>query len=93
MGPSSAEFERLWCSIGSGLTFFGLTRRCAGGASAPNYWLRLSVSPKEMGARNAALETFEWQAPRFYQKHGYEEVARLEGYVKDFYLALMKKAL
>ena len=36
---------------------------------------------------------FEWQAPQFYQKHGYEEVARLEGYVKDFYLALMKKAL
>src|SRR5262245_24684914 len=48
---------------------------------------------REMGARNAALETFEWQAPRFYQKHGYEEVARLEGYVKDFYLAVMKKAL
>ena len=48
---------------------------------------------REMGARNAALETFEWQAPRFYQKHGYEEVARLEGYVKGFYLALMKKAL
>ena len=34
----------------------------------------------------------EWQAPRFYQKHGYEEVARLEGYAKGFYLALMKKA-
>ena len=48
---------------------------------------------REMGARNAALETFEWQAPRFYQKHGYEEVARLEGYAKGFYLALMKKAL
>lgn len=48
---------------------------------------------REMGARNAALETFEWQAPRFYQKHGYEEVARLEGYAKHFYLALMKKAL
>ena len=48
---------------------------------------------REMGARNAALETFEWQAPRFYQKRGYEEVARLEGYAKGFYLALMKKAL
>jgi len=48
---------------------------------------------REMGARNAALETFEWQAPRFYQRHGYEEVARLEGYIEDFYLALMKKAL
>jgi len=48
---------------------------------------------REMGARNAALETFEWQAPRFYQKHGYEEVARVEGYVKNFYLALMQKRL
>jgi ribosomal protein S18 acetylase RimI-like enzyme len=48
---------------------------------------------REMGARNAALETFEWQAPRFYQEHGYEVVARLESYVKDFYLGLMKKAL
>jgi hypothetical protein len=26
-------------------------------------------------------------------KHGYEEVARLEGYAKGFYLAVMKKAL
>ena len=48
---------------------------------------------REMGARNAALETLEWRAPRFYEKHGYEEVARLEGYAKGFYLALMKKAL
>ena len=48
---------------------------------------------REMGAQNAALETFEWQAPRFYQKHGYEEVARVEGYVKNFYLALMQKRL
>jgi GNAT superfamily N-acetyltransferase len=48
---------------------------------------------REMGARNAALETFEWQAPAFYQKHGYEEVVRLERYAKGFYLSLMKKAL
>jgi GNAT superfamily N-acetyltransferase len=48
---------------------------------------------REMGARNAALETFEWQAPRFYEKHGYEEVARIEGYAQGFYLAMMKKAL
>ena len=48
---------------------------------------------REKGARNAALETFEWQAPRVYEKHGYQEVARIEGYAKDFYLALMKKTL
>ena len=47
----------------------------------------------ELGARNAALETFEWQAPRFYAKHGYAEVARIERYMGDFYLALMTKPL
>jgi ribosomal protein S18 acetylase RimI-like enzyme len=55
--------------------------------------MKRSVSRERRGARNAALETFEWQAPSFYQKHGYEEVARLEVYAKGFYLALMKKAL
>ena len=48
---------------------------------------------KVLGAQNAALETFEWQAPAFYAKQGYEEVARIDGYAKDFYLCLMKKAL
>jgi GNAT superfamily N-acetyltransferase len=48
---------------------------------------------REMGARNAVLETFEWQTPRFYEKHGYAEVARIEGYANGFYLAMMKKAL
>jgi len=46
-----------------------------------------------MGARNAALETFEWQAPRFYARHGYEEVARMDKYIADFYLAIMRKPL
>ena len=48
---------------------------------------------RRMGARNAALETFEWQAPRFYEKQGYEEVARIDGYARGFYFALMRKAL
>lgn len=47
----------------------------------------------DLGAKNAALETFEWQAPAFYEKHGYKEVARMEKYVGDFYLAMMRKAL
>lgn len=46
-----------------------------------------------MGASNAALETFEWQAPRFYARHGYEEVARMDKYIGDFYLAILRKAL
>jgi GNAT superfamily N-acetyltransferase len=48
---------------------------------------------KEMGARNAALETFEWQAPRFYEKLGYQEAARMDRYAGDFYLCIMKKKL
>lgn len=46
-----------------------------------------------MGARNAAVETFEWQAPVFYAKQGYEEVARIDDYANGFYLCLMKKSL
>lgn len=48
---------------------------------------------KALGAQNAALETFEWQAPVFYAKQGYGEVARIDGYAKGFYLCLMKKSL
>ena len=51
------------------------------------------AAAKEMGAENAGLETFEWQAPDFYLKQGYEEAARIENYVKGFYLAIMKKKL
>lgn len=46
-----------------------------------------------LGARNAALETFEWQAPAFYQRHGYREAARMEKYMGDYYLAIMRKEL
>jgi GNAT superfamily N-acetyltransferase len=48
---------------------------------------------RELGATRASLETFEWQAPKFYAKHGYEEVARIEKYVGDYYLARMTKRL
>lgn len=46
-----------------------------------------------LGAKNAALETFEWQAPQFYKKHGYEEAARLENYIDGFYLSMLQKQL
>ena len=46
-----------------------------------------------LGAQNAKLETFEWQAPAFYRKHGYEEYARIDGYSQGLYLASMKKSL
>jgi len=46
-----------------------------------------------LGATSAKLDTFEWQAPAFYQKHGYEEYARIDDYAPGFYLASMKKSL
>ncbi|MDM0006603.1 GNAT family N-acetyltransferase [Variovorax sp. J22G73] len=46
-----------------------------------------------LGAKNARLDTFEWQARGFYLKHGYEEYARIDDYAPGFYLAYMKKSL
>lgn len=48
---------------------------------------------RELGATRATLETFEWQAPKFYAKHGYTEASRIEKYVGDYYLARMMKQL
>jgi len=48
---------------------------------------------KALGARNAKLETFEWQARAFYLKQGYAEYARIDDYVQGQYLALMRKPL
>lgn len=48
---------------------------------------------KALGARNAKLETFEWQARDFYLKQGYGEYARIDDYIQDQYLALMRKSL
>ena len=46
-----------------------------------------------MGAKNSALETFEWQAPRFYEKNGYEEAGRIDNYIDGLYLAIFRKPL
>jgi GNAT superfamily N-acetyltransferase len=46
-----------------------------------------------LGAKNAKLDTFEWQARAFYLKHGYEEFGRIDDYASGFYLAYMKKSL
>ena len=48
---------------------------------------------RKLGAKNVSVTTFEWQAPGFYAKHGYEEEGRTEKYVSDFYLARMTKRL
>ncbi len=46
-----------------------------------------------MGAKNASLETFEFQAPEFYARYGYMEMSRIKGHAKDFYLVAMTKVL
>jgi GNAT superfamily N-acetyltransferase len=51
------------------------------------------AAARGFGATHAALETFEWQAPGFYLKQGYEEFARIDDYAKGYFLAHMKKAL
>jgi GNAT superfamily N-acetyltransferase len=48
---------------------------------------------REMGVNNAALETFEFQGPAFYAKHGYVETGRIANYAGEFYLATMAKNL
>lgn len=48
---------------------------------------------RELGAHSASLETFEWQAPKFYARHGYRELVRIENYIDNYYLARMTKRL
>lgn len=48
---------------------------------------------RELGARNATLNTFEWQARGFYLKQGYEEFARIDDYIQGFHLAYLRKSL
>lgn len=48
---------------------------------------------REVGAKNAAPETFEFQGPGFYAKHGYVETGRIANYAGKFYLATKTKSL
>lgn len=48
---------------------------------------------KALGARNAKLETFEWQALDFYLRQGYTEYTRIDDYIQGQYLAMLRKPL
>ena len=48
---------------------------------------------KKLGARQARLETFDWQAPAFYLKHGYRKLTTLPNYYEGHSLYLMTKEL
>ena len=46
---------------------------------------------RTLGAIGCALETFDWQAPGFYRKHGYEEAGRIDHYIAGRTLFTMTK--
>jgi GNAT superfamily N-acetyltransferase len=48
---------------------------------------------KAKGALRSRLDTFEWQAPGFYLKHGYRELLKMPNYYQHFSLSLMTKDL
>ena len=48
---------------------------------------------KRNGAQQSRLETFEWQAPAFYVKHGYRELLNVPNYFQGYSLSLMVKKL
>jgi GNAT superfamily N-acetyltransferase len=48
---------------------------------------------KAKGALHSRLETFEWQAPGFYVKHGYKELLKIPNYYQHYSLSLMAKDL
>ena len=48
---------------------------------------------RERGCTNAYLDTFSFQAPDFYAKHGYKEFGRLDGLPIDHSRIWLKKSL
>jgi GNAT superfamily N-acetyltransferase len=51
------------------------------------------MKARSLGAHSAKLDTFEWQAPAFYAKRGYQEFGRIDNHTNGYYLALMMKKL
>ena len=48
---------------------------------------------KKLGATRARLDTFDWQAPGFYLKHGYRELLKWPDYFRGHASFLMVKDL
>ena len=48
---------------------------------------------RKLGAVRSRLETFGWQAPAFYPKHGYRELTRIADYYQGHSISLMVKDL
>jgi GNAT superfamily N-acetyltransferase len=48
---------------------------------------------RKRGAVRARLDTFDWQAPAFYPRHGYRELLRIPDYYQGHWSSLMVKEL
>jgi GNAT superfamily N-acetyltransferase len=55
--------------------------------------VQAETKAKALGAHSAKLDTFQWQAPDFYAKRGYQEFGRIENHTNGYYLAFMMKKL
>lgn len=48
---------------------------------------------RELGARHAGVETFDWQAPDFYRKQGYVQASCVADYIDGHALFFFRKPL
>ena len=55
--------------------------------------LRLEASARDRGCRRAHVETFSYQARKFYQRHGYEVFASLPDYPPGHTRVYLRKRL
>ena len=54
---------------------------------------QIEVEARKQGARHVHLDTFSFQAPGFYQKHGYTVFGELDEFPSGFQRFYMTKAL
>lgn len=65
-----------WLSI----KFLWVSEELRGHKIGSNILKQAEKVAKERGCKYSFLDTFSFQAPEFYKKHGYKEVFRLENY-------------
>ncbi len=58
-----------------------------------NYYIKLEDIAKEKGCRLILLDSFSFQAPEFYKKHGYREYGVVEDHPKGHSQHFLEKRL
>lgn len=66
--------------IGFAFNSFSSVNNSEGKVSEASYWRPVESEAKQRGCKYAFVDTFSFQAPIFYKKHGYQEVFTLEEY-------------